>query len=170
MSTSNKSFLKQPNKQSILTTSGNNVTPKKLATTLESDEFEYETKQTDRSIDDLVRHPQLKDISNRYSDDFDESKQLEKQQKASIRESYENNDNNFNNSTMSSIHVDNKRKSLDKTDKEDEEEEEEELSEQMSSSRPSQQSVIQKKPHSKYNTEQSKTTNNNLIRMYSTNL
>ena len=101
VSTTNKSFLKQP--KSTFTTN-NKATPKKLATTLESDEFEYEKREVDRSSG-LVNNLKLKEVSNKYSDDFDESKPQH-------RQSYDN-----NNTTLSSIH-DDKRKSFERSEKE----------------------------------------------------
>ncbi len=150
-SSSTKSFLKQSHQ--VNAPSSFSSAAKKLATTLESDEFDMERKphatidkddddyevNIDDDIDEDRSRP--KEISNRYSDDFDESKS---------HRNFKN--NNTNSIALSSMSLDQKRKSFDKDDKNNDYDDEidegdEEMSEQASSSKPSQQSVIQRKPN-----------------------
>ena len=140
--TTGKSFIKPSANPTSAST-------KKLATTLESDEFEMEKKQTISSKNDDYddydvnigeendyENNKLKDQSMRYSDDFEDSKK-----KNSTHSKHDN--NNYNSSmTFSSVNMDRKNS----FEKKEDEYGEEEMSEQASSSKPSQQSVIQKTP------------------------
>ena len=150
-SSSTKSFLKQQNQTNGGGGGGGSIgaKSKKLATTLESDEFETDRKpygkddDYDVNIDEDLEeeNTKIKEMSNRYSDDFDESK--------SQRNIKNSNVNNNNSLAISSMSFDQKRNGYEKKDKNEYDDEmddgEEEMSEQASSSRPSQQSVIQRK-------------------------
>lgn len=126
VSSSTKSFIKAQNQVNGVGTIGS----KKLATTLESDEFEMEKRSYgkdddyDVNIDEDLdeEYTKQKEVSNKYSDDFDESKSQRNPRLKLSNNAYE---------------------------KENEYDDElDEMSEQASSSRPSQQSVIQRKPNS----------------------
>ena len=142
VSSSTKSFIKTPNQANGVGTIG----AKKLATTLESDEFEMEKRSYgkyddfDVNIDEDLdeEYTKQKEVSNKYSDDFDESKS---QRNPKLKQS--------NNAYDKEIEYDDE---LDERD--------EEMSEQASSSRPSQQSVIQRKPNSMGNSKFKPNLNN----------